>query len=53
MNDNNFCDVINCERTSHTTLTDTMLELSLIVEEKIAAEMKGKKGNIMHDGCSK
>ncbi len=30
-----------------------MLELSLIVEEKIAAEIKGKKGIIMHDGWSK
>jgi hypothetical protein len=53
MNDSNFCDVINCERTSHKTFTDTMLELSLIVEEKIAAEMKGKKQTIMHDGWSK
>jgi hypothetical protein len=50
MNDSNFCDVINCERTSHKIFTDTMLELSLIAEEKIAAEMKGKKGIIMHDG---
>jgi hypothetical protein len=53
MNDSNFCDVINCERTSHKTFTDTMLELSLIVEEKVAAEMKGKKGIIMHDWWSK
>ncbi len=53
MNDSDFCDVINCERTSHKTFTNTMLELSLIVEEKIAAEMKGKKGTIMHDGWSK
>jgi hypothetical protein len=30
-----------------------MLELSLIVEEKVAAEMKGKKGTIMHNGWSK
>ncbi len=52
MNDSNFCDVINCERTSRQTFTDTMLELSLIVEEKIAAEMKGKKGIIMLDGWS-
>jgi hypothetical protein len=43
MNDSDFCDVINCERTSHKTFTDTMLEMSLIVEEKIAVEMKGKK----------
>ncbi len=53
MNDSNFYDVINCERTSHKTFTDTMLQLSLIVEEKIAAEMKGKKGIIVHDGGSK
>jgi hypothetical protein len=30
-----------------------MLELNLIVEEKSAAKMKGKKGIIMHDGWSK
>jgi hypothetical protein len=53
MNDNDFCDVINCERTSHKTFTNTMLELSLIVEEKVAAGMKGKNGIIMHDGWSK
>jgi hypothetical protein len=53
MNDSNFSYVINCERTSHKTFTDTMLELSLIVEEKVAAKMKGKKGIIMHDRWSK
>jgi hypothetical protein len=53
MNDSDFCDVINCAKTSHKTFTDTMLELSLIVEEKVAAEMKGKKGIIMHNGWSK
>jgi hypothetical protein len=30
-----------------------MLELSLIVQEKVAAGMKGEKGIIMHDGWSK
>lgn len=35
------------------TFIDTMFELSLIVEQKIAKEMKGKKGIIMHDGWSK
>jgi hypothetical protein len=30
-----------------------MLELSLIVEEKITAEMKGKRGIIMHDRWNK
>jgi hypothetical protein len=53
MNDSNFCDVINCERISQKTFTNTKLELSLIVEEKIAAEMKGKKGVIMHNGWRK
>jgi hypothetical protein len=37
MNNSGFCDVINCKRTSHKTFTDTMLELSMIVEKKIAA----------------
>lgn len=30
-----------------------MFELTLIVEQKIAKEIKGKKGIIMHDGWSK
>jgi hypothetical protein len=30
-----------------------MLELSMLVEEKIAKEMVGKKGTIIHDGWSK
>ncbi len=32
---------------------DAMLQLSLIVEKKVASEMSGKKGIIMHDGWSK
>ena len=38
---------------SHETLVETMLHLSLIVEEKIAKEMKDQKGCILHDGWSK
>ena len=53
MEDRNFCDITNCERSSHHTFADTMLELSMIVEVKVAAEMKGKKGTIIHDGWSK
>jgi hypothetical protein len=30
-----------------------MLELSMLVEEKIAKEMEGKNGTIIHDGWSK
>jgi hypothetical protein len=32
---------------------DAMLQLSLIVEKKVASEMSGKRGIIMHDGWSK
>ena len=52
MEDSDFCDIINSERTSHHTFANTMLELSMIVEEKVAAEIKGKTGTIMHDGWS-
>ena len=38
---------------SHAVLVETLLHLSLVVEEKIAKEMKGKKGCILHDGWSK
>ncbi len=53
INNSDFCNVLSCEHTSHKTFTDTMLELSLIVEEKTTVEMKGKKEIIMHDKWSK
>jgi hypothetical protein len=53
INNSNICDVLSCAKTSHKTFTNTMLELSLIVEEKITAEMRGKRGIIVHDGWSK
>ena len=55
VNDPVFRSLLSCSGTkvSYPTLVNTMLELSLIVEEKIAAEMKGKRGIIMHDGWSK
>lgn len=51
----NFRSLLCCNETklSYKTFVNTMLELSLIVEGKIATEMKGKKGIIMHDGWSK
>lgn len=48
-----FCNLLCCDSLSYHTLVDTMLMLTMIVEEKIAAEIKGKKGTIMHDGWSK
>ena len=38
-----------CDSLSYHTLIDTMLLLTMVVEEKIAAEIKGKKGTIMHE----
>ena len=35
---------------SHGSVVVTMLELSIMIEEKISAYMKGKKGSLMHDG---
>lgn len=50
-----FCNAFICNKTiSYGVFIDTMIELSMIVEEKIAAEMKGKRGTIIHnddDGC--
>jgi hypothetical protein len=53
INDSNFCDVHSCKKTPHKTFTNTMLELSLIVEEKKSVEMKGKREIIMHDKWNK
>ena len=55
LRDKNFCKLLVCSDNipCHKTFVDTMLELSFIVEEKISAEIKGKKGIIMHDGWSK
>ena len=55
VDDADFRSLLSCSETklSYKTLVNTMLELTLIVEEKIAAEMKGKRGIIMHDGWSK
>jgi hypothetical protein len=43
MNNSDFCDVLSREKTSNKSFTNTMLELSLIVEGKITAKMKGKR----------
>ena len=51
--DKDFASLLNCEGTSYRIFVDTMFQLSLIVENKIASEMAGKKGIIMHDGWSK
>ena len=51
--DKDFVSLLVCEGTSYHIIVDTMFQLSLIVEKKIASEMKGKKGIIMHDGWSK
>ena len=51
--DGAFCMLINGGKVSYQVILDTMLELSLIVEAKIAKELNGKVGVIMHDGWSK
>ena len=53
MSDKVFCSYLQCEETSYKTFFAKMFELSLIVEAKIQAEMKGKGGTILHDGWSK
>jgi hypothetical protein len=51
--DRNFSSLIIAEDVSYDVFIQTMLELSMLVEEKIAKEMEGKKGTIIHDGWSK
>ena len=41
------------EGIGYKTLLDTLVHLMWVVEEKIAAEMKGNKGCILHDGWSR
>ena len=55
LKDKDFCQLLVCHelRPCYQTFMNTMFDLSLIVEEKIAAEIKGKRGVIMHDGWSK
>ncbi len=53
LKDNAFCMLLSCEKISYDVFIDTMLELSMIVETKIGAEMRGRKGTIIHDGWSK
>jgi hypothetical protein len=45
--------IVNGAKVGYEMIIDTILELTLIVEEKIAKEMNGKVGVIMHDGWSK
>ena len=51
--DKSYTDHLKEETPSLDVILATMLELTLIVEEKIAAEMKGKKIVITHDGWSR
>ena len=48
-----FAKHLNVDPVSYNTLVETMLHLTLLVEEKIAKEMKGLKGTILHDGWSR
>jgi hypothetical protein len=50
MNDRKFCEMLSCDGLSYTTFINTLIELSFVVEEKIAGEMNGKKGTIMPNG---
>lgn len=52
--DKSFMDLLgDIEPTSYETVVATMLELAIIIEEKIAREIKGRKGSILHDGWSR
>ena len=42
--------VVKLQKISYVVFIDTMLELSMIVEVKIAAEMRGRNATIIHDG---
>jgi hypothetical protein len=53
INDYNFSSLLTSDEVSYDVFIRTMLELSVLVEEKIAKEMEGKKGTIIHDGWSK
>ncbi len=53
MNDRKFCEMLSCDGLSYTTFINTLMELSFVLKEKIAGEMNGMKGTIMHDGWSK
>ena len=41
--------LVDIQSTSSETVVATMIELSIIIEENISIEMKGKKGSITHD----
>jgi hypothetical protein len=51
--DCNFSTLLISDEVSYDVYIHTMLELSILVEEKIAKEMEGKKGTIIHNGWSK
>jgi hypothetical protein len=48
-----FESLLISDEVSYDVFIHTMLELSMLVEEKIAKEMEGKKGTIIHGGWSK
>jgi hypothetical protein len=49
--DHNFSSLLISDEVSYDVFIHTiMLELSMLVEEKIAKEMEGKKETIIHDG---
>ncbi len=53
LRDRSFMDLLNVDPVSYKVCVHTMLELMLVVEDKIAKEMKGKKGSLLHDGWSR
>ena len=52
MKNETFANLLNCEHIGYDTFIDLALQTTYIVEEKIAAEVAGKKGCIIHDGWS-
>ena len=51
--DTTFTEMLKEQPVSIDVLMETMFHLTLVVEDKIAGEMKGKKGTILHDGWSR
>ena len=51
--DAGMCEMLNCKSTGHTTLIDTLVQVSFCIDEAIAAEMALKKvQSSMMDGQS-
>ena len=53
LKDTTFTEMLKEAPVSIDVLMETMFHLTLVVEEKVSGEMKGKKGTILHDGWTR